>query len=431
MIKKVCEFPDISYAEKKFVADYAERARAAAEERAEAEKTSAVRTLGFSDDGAGVPVAEVKKVYFAGGGIYVYCGDGKVYGAVKNNSGAYAFAAAGSRVYSAAPQVIAVRRNGKKKVLLLGADGAEISGESGQASVPYGKVCATAGGRLFIANGREIRFSEAFDCLEFSTGISGAAGVIEVGGDEGGVVCMGGTGDELVILCRRKALALTAAGEVSDWNLKRVATDGFSVEENTAAWCGGSAVFRSGKRLYAYRKSVLKAVKSATNDKEIALLGSACAFGSVYLLPAEENGKRFVYAYDTATGEEFFLPYLPLLSDKGGVAYDSENKRFMRVGFGTAEVAAGDAAGLEFSPSGTEDFGTPGNKLLLRAVIRAAGAGKVKISGASDAKIFLLAAGLNLVQAGITSREFKIEYSGFSAGKGVLSAEFTYCLRGY
>ena len=427
MIKKVYEFPDMSYAEKKFIADYREREKDAAEAFAEAEKKSVIRTLSFAEEGKFEPDSAAEKIYFAGGDYYVYCEDKKVYKAVKNDSsGTYEFTA-GSKVYSEAPHVIAVKKNGKKKILVFGKDGAEIFGESAAVSVPYGKVCAVAGGRLFVASGREIKFSEAFDCVNFSTGTSGAAGVIGVGGDEGEVVCMGAIGDELVILCKRKALVLTATGDISEWKLKRVATEGFSVEEGSAAWCNGKAVFRSGKKLYVFYKSALTAAKSVIDDKNIAFAGSACAFLSVYLLPAESGNEKYIYAYDSATGEEFSLPYYPLLSEKGGAAYDGDNGKVLGLEFDTKVVTAGEG----FSPDGTEDFGTADNKLLVRIVLKTTGIGKVKVSGDSDSKIYLLSSGMNVVNVGITSREFKIEYSGFSAGKGAVFAEFVYCVRGY
>ena len=238
---------------------------------------------------------------------------------------------------------------------------------------------------------------------------------------------MGAIGDELVILCKRKALVLTATGDISEWKLKRVATEGFSVEEGSAAWCNGKAVFRSGKKLYVFYKSALTAAKSVIDDKNIAFAGSACAFLSVYLLPAESGNEKYIYAYDSATGEEFSLPYYPLLSERGGAAYDGDNGKVLGLEFDTKVVTAGEG----FSPDGTEDFGTADNKLLVRIVLKTTGIGKVKVSGDSDSKIYPLSSGMNVVNVGITSREFKIEYSGFSAGKGAVFAEFVYCVRGY
>ena len=121
------------------------------------------------------------------------------------------------------------------------------------------------------------------------------------------------------------------------------------------------------------------------------------------------------------------MPYYPLLSEKGGAAYDGDNGKVLGLEFDTKVVTAGEG----FSPDGTEDFGTADNKLLVRIVLKTTGIGKVKVSGDSDSKIYPLSSGMNIVNVGITSREFKIEYSGFSAGKGAVFAEFVYCVRGY
>lgn len=433
MINEVYEFPEINYSEKKFVADYAEREKTYESERAKTEKISRVRTLSFISSGSCVPPTTAKKVYFVGGDIYFYCENGKVYKAVKNSdTGAYVLTAAGAKSYSSAPNVIAIKKNGEKKILVFGKDGAEIIGESASLSVSYGKNFAVVCGRLFVAQGKEIKFSEEFDCVNFSTGINGAAGVIRVGGEDGEILCTGASGDELVILCKRSIFVLSAAGEPSGWRLKKVDTCGFSAEENSAAWCGGKMIFRSGKRTYVYYKSALKEIGGAIDDKSPVPLGGACAFGSVYLLPLKEDEKKFVYAYDSATGEEFFPEYIPLISDKGGAGFDEEKGEISFLAFGTAVVTGETSAGNgAFSPDGAEDFGSSDEKLLLRAVVTTNGIGKIKISGDSDGKTYPLVSGLNLLKIGITSRKFTIGYSGFSAGKGVVRAEFTYCLRGY
>ncbi len=407
-------------------------------------KTAANKTFTYKETGFVCPDnLKIKRTYFAGGKLFVYCSDGAVYECVKEGSGVfttYNFVKALETAFAAEPLVIPITDSGEGKTLIVGKEGATVLGvnaETGEktseaADVPYGSFFAICAGRLFIADGRELFFSESYDCTNFSTGVSGEGEII-ADGECGDIIALSAVGEELYILCKRRILVLSPKGDIAEWTLKKAATQGFSAEAGFAAGCGKHLVFISGKRLYKYDSSGLKVAKSKLNDRYSDLKETAGSADGAFLIPLFYGSGEKTYVYDPETEEEFLLPKYYGLSRTGGYCTDYDGKKIYKLTSGLTNDGgggvAGGAGGFD-EPAcqlGTNyDFGSYANKNLIKVVVKTRGAGTVSIRGDSATKSFDLASGYTELNVGIVSRRFRLDFGATSENFEPQAIRFTY-----
>lgn len=410
----------------------------------QSEKYSANKTLIFKETGFVCPDnLTAKRTYFAGGKTFVYCSDGAVYECVKVATGGSevcSMVKACEKMFEKEPLVIPVSDGGEGKTIITGEEGAVIIGvnaDTGErvcevADVPCGSDFAICAGRLFIANGRRLYFSESYDCTDFSTGVSGE-GEILADGECGNITALAAVGEELFILCKRRVLVLSPKGDIAEWTLKKAATQSFSAVKNFAAGCGRSVVFFSDKRLFKYNANGLKVAKSRLNDRYSSSEGRAGSFEGALVAPIFYGGKYQTYIYDSETEEEFTLPLYTAFSLRGGFAADAEGKKIYRLaagittdGDGGSEGGAGGYAEAIYQLGTNYDFGTLNVKRLLKVTIKTRGAGTVRIRGDSATKNYDLKNGYNEFRMGIVSRRFRIDFNSTEEGFTPQAITFTY-----
>lgn len=406
-------------------------------------KNSANKTLYYSETGFVCPNdITIKRTYFAGGRVFAYCSDNLVYecvsgevsgtGGNSGDSGAGAgnsFIKAVSATFLKEPLIIPVTDCGEEKIIVSGEEGAYLlyfdkeTGErkSVSADIPYGTDFAICDGRLFIANGKNLYFSEEYDCLNFSVGTENE-GIIKTDGSDGGIVALQTAGDELYILCKRRILVLTPKGDIAEWTLKKENTRSFSVDDGYGAGCGSNLVFRAEKRFYVYNGKTLKVAKSKLNDRFAIYYDKAVsALGALVCRAFIDDGEK-IYVYDPETEEEFILPRYCGVSKTGGYATDAQGKKIYKLtsgltsdGYGGAPASAGGSPSAVNRLGGNYDFGNCKRKTLVKVAIKAKGAGTVKIRGDSAVKSYDVANGYTEINVGITSRRLRLEFSSSKA----------------
>ncbi len=384
---------------------------------------------------------KIKRTYFAGGSVFVYCSDKAVYGCGDLSSASAATPVKVSdKVFSEEPLVIPITESGAGATIITGKEGAVIvkrdssdgAFTSEAVDVPNGTCFAVCAGRLFIANGRDLFFSESYDCTNFSTGVE-SEGKIIADGDCGEIIALHAVCDELYVLAKRRILVLSPKGDIAEWSLKRASAQGFSAHAGFAAGCGKYLVFLSDNRLYKYDASGLKVAKSKLNDRFVYLSERAGSFNGAFVLPLFYGEDDRTYVYDPETDEEFLLPKFYAVSRTGGLATDSTRKTIYNLTAGiTTDGEGGSQSEIGGSPSAIDrlgtnyDFGSLARKNLVKIAVKASGAGTIKISGDSATKSFSLASGYNDIAVGVVSRKYRLSFSADDSDFEPLSITFTY-----
>lgn len=394
-------------------------------------KNAANKTCRYNETGFVCPSGvKVTRTYFAGGRVFAYCSDLCVYECLteeKEGSSEVkrSFLKATDATFAKEPLVMPITDCGEEKIIISGEEGARllyVSAETGArentaANIPFGTDFAICDGRLFIASGKKIYFSEEYDCLNFSTGTENE-GIIMTDGSDGDIVALQTVGEELYILCRRRILVLSPKGDIAEWTLKKQNTQSFSVYEGFGAGCGKNLVFISEGRLYVYDGKTLKAAKSKLSDRFAIYYDEAVSALGAFACRAFAENNDGVYLYDPETEEEFLLPKYYGLSRTGGYATDKEGKKIYKLTAGiTSDGSGGAPASIGGTPSaanrlgGNYDFGTCGRKTIVKIEVKTLGDGVIKVRGDSAIKSFDLKNGYNSLNVGVSARRFRLDFT--------------------
>ena len=291
------------------------------------------------------------KCYKANGEVYFYCSDKSVKKIVNG-----AFTSTGF-IGDVLPLVVPVVKNGVKTVMFVSDVTAKI-GEETVSGVPYGTSCAFCAGRLFIADGKKIKFSEEFDFTDFNTGLA-FGGFVQVGENDGDVLFLGETGGKLYAVCEHAAYVLSPYGEEYEFTMEKIPSFELNVAANSVFQVGDRICFLSGKELCVLMGGKIKRAGKTLSTVAITANGIAGGGNGLYLLPVSSGSNGYVYVYDTLTDKESLNP-AGGFTVAGLYAVKSGDDYLYQI---TAEISA---ATIGESYSDEYDFGSCARKSVCR-----------------------------------------------------------------
>lgn len=378
-------------------------------------------------DAAALPLSLTpERLYYAGGRLLAYLSDNKLY--IEENG---AFTKYSDNSYAAPPDVVAITVNGESKIAVVTEEGAVFS-DGQTADIVKGERYAAINGMFFSAEGRTLYFSAPFDQENFSVN-SGGGGQFASMPEDGEITALADAGEYLAVLCKRRAIRLDFAGAQTDYRAERLASPAdINVVKNTAAAVGDRIIFISGGFLCEFYKSSVSAVK-ALPFQDYTVTAAACSFGEAYLLPVTVGDEAYTYCYDALTGSEHLLPAYAAYSETGGFVYDFASGKVLGLSFSYAESGeqtSGANIAAVSERGAVYDFGSCFKKRLYKAEVHCTGAAVLTVSGESADKTFALKEGCNALRINMTSREFTVRITGFSAGFELKKAAFEYAVLG-
>ncbi len=338
------------------------------------------------------------KYYKANGEEYLYLSDKTLR---KNANGSLVSTEFTSNV---APLVVPVIRGGVRKVMFINDQTAKIGAET-VSGVPYGKDCAFCAGRLFIADGKNIKFSEEFDFTDFNVGLA-FGGFIRVEEDDGNVLCLAESGGKLYALCEHAACIISPYGEEYDFSMEKISSFELSVSADSVAKTGNSVCFLSGKDFCVLKDGKIKRAGNAFSSFAYTSNGIAGGGNGLYVLPLSAGQNGYIYVYDTVTDKEMLersdFTVAGIYAVKSGDSYLYEL---------TATPKTGTLGALY---SGEYDFGSCAKKSVCRVNAHIRGNAELVIKGDGVYRAAVTEK-CNCVSCFVHGRSFTIGFENASA----------------
>ncbi|MBP5465938.1 MAG: hypothetical protein J6Y43_00020 [Clostridia bacterium] len=357
-------------------------------------ETSVVRFVKTAVSAAGItPV----KFYNACGDVYAYCSDRTLKKAVNG-----AFVNTGF-TSDAVPLIAPVIYNGNSAALFIGDGTASVGGVS-VSGVPYGSDCAFFGGRLFIADGNAVRFSEEFDFTDFTVGLS-FGGYIKVGKECGDVLHFAADGGKLYVICEKGIYALAPYGNQYDFTMEKVSAFALDVKADSVFTVGNRTCFLSGDAFCVLCGGKVK--KTGKEDFSGFTAKTAGGTDGVYVLSLISDGTEYVYVYDTVSGKETLM-IADGFSVSGGYAVNLNDGYLYTLNVRT------ETATLTTEISGEYDFGTCRKKAVSKVETHIRGSATLTVRG--DVVFRAAVSGkCNSVPCFVHGRNFYIGFENASA----------------
>ena len=305
------------------------------------------------------------KSYFVNGAEYVYCSDNAL--RVKDGNG---FTAT-NFTSSVIPLVLPVIENGEKTVMFVNNQTAKIGTET-VSGVPFGKSGDLFCGRLFIADGNKLKYSEEFDFTDFSVGLN-VGGFVETDSEAGDILFIFNDGKKLYAVCKRAVFAIETFGKPYEFKMEKIVS-GLDVLENSAVYVGDEAGFISGKYFYTFNGKKLTRKSGVLLDFASFTAGVAFARDGLYVFPFTSGGNSYIYAYDFTAGTEV-LQKTSGYTVSGGYAKKANDDMLYKI-----ELSVESSAALE-EYSGEYDFGTCAKKAVTRVEAHIDGSCRVTVTG--------------------------------------------------
>ena len=279
------------------------------------------------------------------------------------------------------PLILPVIINGEKDVIFISDQTAKI-GDQTITGVPYGNAGAFCAGRLFIAVGNKLKYSEEFNFVNFSVGLD-FGGFIELDQNAGEILYLAKNGDGLYVIAEHAIFSFSPYGKPYEFKLERVQTTELSIVKDSVFGEGDVVLFLNKKDLCMF-----------TNDKVQYLNNSFLSFGTYYLeVAGGYNGLyvmpftmqvgnsriKYVYAYDFFKKKEVLekvsTDVLNAFHVAGEYASRMTDGRYFRLSIGTE---------TETVPAvydGEYDFGTCAKKSVCKIEAHITGSAEIVVSG--------------------------------------------------
>lgn len=306
------------------------------------------------------------KIYDVNGAIYAYCADKTL---KKYTGGAFATTSFTSNVV---PHIVPIILNGTDKTLFIG-DTAAIEGGSAVSGVPYGASCALCAGRLFIADGNKIKFSEEFDFTDFSVGLD-FGGFIGLDDESGDALFLAEDAGNIYVVASHAVYQLQPYGEQFEFVFKKLSTFCLNVKAGTIAKAGNKICFLSGNDLCVLCGGKVKKVGGTLADFGAYSFGAAGVTKGVYHLFVQSGGKNYAYIYDTV-GEREIINDIGEFSLLGAYAKKTGDDYLYEPTLKTNVSVGGSVYGGEY------DFGSCAKKSVCKIEAHITGSAEIVVSG--------------------------------------------------
>lgn len=306
------------------------------------------------------------KFYDCNGDTYAYCSDKKIRKVEGMEFSVVNFTS------NVIPIVISVKINGAMKVMFVSDETATIDGET-VSGIPYGVAAAFCGGRLFIADGYKIKYSEEFDYTDFSVGLN-FGGFIEIDRNEGEILYVAEDGGKLYVITEHAVFALSPYGEPFEFKMEKLTDFGLSIVKNTVFGVGGTIGFLNGNTFCALSGGRIKFLSDALTgytNMTVGVAGGHCGF---YVLPFTIDRVNYAFVYDFVSGKEA-LENVSGYAVAGEYAAKTTDIRFYRITVITKTVSVADEYSAEY------DFGTCRKKAVSRVEAHVTGSATIVVRG--------------------------------------------------
>ena len=306
------------------------------------------------------------KRYEANGDTYLYLSDKSL---VKVNGNTVTDANFTSDV---APLVLPVIVGGANTTLFINDLTAKAGAET-ITGVPYGTSCAFCAGRLFIASGKEIKYSEEFDFTDFSVGLS-FGGFLKTDAADGDVVFLAEDKGKLIALCEHAAYIISPYGEEYEFTMEKISSFALNVVKNSAFKAGNRICFISGDDFCLLTGGKIKRAGEKLATVAVSSYGGAGGKDGFYVIPLSVGTKRYVYVYDTVKDAET-LDLAIGYTVCGVCAVKTGDDKLYDLSVSTDEVTATEPYSAEY------DFGSCAKKSVCRVEVHASGSAEMLVRG--------------------------------------------------
>lgn len=354
------------------------------------------------------------RFYRCNGDTYAYCTDKKVR---KIQGMEFLFQDFTSNVV---PLILPVIINGEKKVMFVSDETAKIDGQT-VSGVPYGCSGAFQAGRLFIADGSKLRYSDDFDFVNFSVGLD-LGGFIELDQDAGEIVYVAKNGDDLYVIAEHAIFSLSPYGNPYEFQMKRLPTFGLSIVKNTVFGENGIIGFMNGRDFCVLSSGKIKFVSAALNTFGNYTVGVADGYNRLYVLPLTLNRVNYVFAYDFELKKEILEPMGNYVV-AGEYAAILTDIRFYRTSINAVTETVSDPYDGEY------DFGTCARKSVCKVEAHITGSAEMVIAGDGVYRATITER-CNCVSCFVHGRIFNVNFTNTSSDFKISQLVITYVIHG-
>ena len=314
---------------------------------------------------------------------------------------------------------IPVIYGGDKAILVVSPSTAEIcyGNTATQVSVPYGIIRFYAG-RIFVANGKTLYYSDLFNFTSFSVGTM-QGGFINVEDTDGDICGIEEKNGKLFLVCENSIISLTAFGQPSEFKMEKVCAN-YGVLSGTVAKAGDNVYFLSGNQVKKFDGKKIETVSSALLSETV--LSEAEGYSGKYVVTIQRNTTRLTYVYEDYTGEEDVVSLPPYALCSGAVVVRlSVNKVFRLTGAYTDTIPETETV---------TDFGTSKKKAAVAADISVTGSAVFNIRGETETVSKQITNGANYIRFNVTGKSFRTYFTSASDNFSVNRLKIIYAVFG-
>ena len=300
---------------------------------------------------------------------------------------------------SSQPLLIDILVNGIKEILVVEINGAYILKKDITFNFPYGQCIAKHKGRLFVADGKNIYFSNQFNFTVYSTNIENQ-GFISVDDNAGKILDLIEYKDSLMVVCEKAIYKLRLIDQ--NFEFDKIELDYVDILPNSAKKVGDKIYFISQNKLCEFDGSS-RIMLNGDFDRFLPLAKEfATSVQGLYSIKVAVNGRDVFLVYDTSTKEHYYV-----WTD--GVGNMGENGYVFVEEFGTIYRINANTNNQTYEWQSKDiDFESLNKKALLELRLTVDQPMALYIQGDFGTKEIQLSEGVNIKKLNLTSRAFKM-----------------------
>lgn len=279
------------------------------------------------------------------------------------------------------PLVLPVIINGEKNVIFI-SDQTAMIGNQTITGVPYGIAGTFCAGRLFIADGNKLKYSEDFNFVNFSVGLS-FGGFVEIEQNAGDILYLANNGDDLYIIAEHAIYSFSPYGKPYEFKMEKVPTMELSIVKNSVFGEGNNILFLNKTDLCMFSGGKLKYINNTFLSLGNFTVSIAGGSNGLYVVPFyEQVGNvrvKYIYAYDFLQKKEVIDKVSTDILNAFTVAGEYASKMTDDVYYKLCIETETETVPAVYD--GEYDFGTCAKKALCRIEAHITGSATVTVTG--------------------------------------------------
>ena len=300
---------------------------------------------------------------------------------------------------SSQPLLTDVIINGEQDILVIESSSAYNLTKKKTFNFPYGTCIAKYDGRIFVANKKNIYYSNAFNFTEYSTDIKNE-GFLSIDDADVSIENLISFNDCMYVVCKKAIYKLTISG--GQFSFNKLEIDHIDVLAGSAKNIGRNIYFISKGSLYVFNGNECKVIKGEFDRFLRTAVGEASVIDGKYFIKIPMGDQNVLLVYDTFTGENYYV-WMDQLGTVGenGYVYMNKHTTLYQLDRNTNyQTFVWVSKELNLSTSNRKklvELGLTVNKPM-----------ELTIEGDFGVKKFMLKEGINVLKEGLTSRWFKL-----------------------